>query len=117
MDNLNYAKKENRTTRGEKCLERYWFPQIFLITQKKPFYASPRSPGYTKSSSSMLSMPRHTKHGWTHQVHIENARIQLEEDKKFLDQLGFVVKVSVDVITSGDISTAILRKAECEKVS
>jgi len=45
------------------------------------------------------------------------VRIKLEEEKNFLEHLGFVVKVTADVITSGDISTAILRKAECENVS
>ena len=65
----------------------------------------------------VVDATQHTKHGWTHQAHIENARIQLEEEKNFLEHLGFVVKVTVDVITSGDISTAILRKAECENVS
>lgn len=60
---------------------------------------------------------QHTKHGWTHEAHIENIRIQLEEEKNFLKNLGFVVTISVDVITSGDIVTAILRKAQCENVS
>ena len=49
----------------------------------------------------------------SHRAHIENAWIQLEEEKNFLEHLGFVVKVNIDVITSGDISTAILTKAGC----
>lgn len=53
----------------------------------------------------------------SHRAHIENAWIQLEEEKNFLEHLGFVVKVNVDVITSGDISTAILTKAGCENIS
>ena len=52
-----------------------------------------------------------------HPAHFENVRIQLEEEKNFSEHLGFVVKVTIDVITSGDITTAILRKAECENVS
>ena len=50
-------------------------------------------------------------------IPIKNVRIQLEEEKKFLEHLGFVVKVNVDVITSGDIPIAILLKAGCENVS
>ena len=53
----------------------------------------------------------------SHRAHIENAWIQLEEEKNFLEHLGFVVKVNVDIITSGDISTAILTKAGCENIS
>ncbi|HUT39203.1 MAG TPA: universal stress protein [Methanoregula sp.] len=52
-----------------------------------------------------------------HPAHFENVRIQREEEKNFPEYLGFVVKVTVDVITSGNISTAILRKTECENVS
>ena len=50
-------------------------------------------------------------------AHIENTRIQPEEEKNFHEHLGFVVNVNVDVITSGDIPTAILLKAGCENVS
>ena len=53
----------------------------------------------------------------SHRAHIENAWIQLEEEKNFLEHLGFVVKVNVDVITSGDTSTAILTNAGCENIS
>ncbi len=93
-------------------------PTDFSDYAKKTILCLTKIPGiHEVVLQHVVDATRHTKHGWTHQVHIENARIQLEEDKKFLEQLGFVVKVSVDVITSGDISTAILRKAECEKVS
>jgi hypothetical protein len=37
-------------------------------------------------------------------------------EKNFLEHLGFVVKVNVNVITSGDISTAILTEAGCENI-
>ena len=59
----------------------------------------------------MVSMPP------AHQAHIDNARIQLDEEKNFLEHLEFIVKVTVDVITSGDISTAILTEAGCENIS
>lgn len=65
----------------------------------------------------VVDATRNTKHGWTHEPHIRNAKIQLEEEKALLEGLGFEVKVIVDVITSGDVPTAILTRAESEKVS
>lgn len=92
-------------------MERYSFPQIFLNTQKNhcmphqdPKDAGSRPPACCRCHSS-------------YKAHIENARIQLEEEKNFLENLGFVAKVAVDVITSGDIPTAILPKAGCENIS
>jgi nucleotide-binding universal stress UspA family protein len=59
---------------------------------------------------------------WTHgQPRIENTQLLLEEKKKFLEQLGLRVRISVDVIvnaiTKGTISHAILEIAETENVS
>lgn len=59
---------------------------------------------------------------WTHgQPRIENTQLLLEEKKKFLEQLGLRVRISVDVIvnaiTQGTISHAILEIAETENVS
>ena len=65
----------------------------------------------------VVDATRHTRHGWTHGAHIENTKIQLDEEKNFLERLGFAVKMTVDVITSGDISASILRTADCENVS
>jgi hypothetical protein len=53
----------------------------------------------------------------SHQAHIENARIQLEQEKDFPEHLGLIVKRTVDVISGGDISTAILTEAGCENIS
>ena len=53
----------------------------------------------------------------SHQAHIENARIQLEQEKNFPEHLGLIVKRTIDVISGGDISTAILRTAGCENIS
>ncbi|HWS21931.1 MAG TPA: universal stress protein [Methanoregula sp.] len=93
-------------------------PTDFSEYAKKTILCLTKIPGIQEVVlQHVVDATQHTKHGWTYQAHIENAKIQLEEERKFLQQLGFVVKVSVDVITSGNISTAILRKAECEKVS
>jgi len=59
---------------------------------------------------------------WTHgQPRIQNTQLLLEEKKKFLEQLGLRVRISVDVIvnaiTQGTISQAILEIAETENVS
>jgi nucleotide-binding universal stress UspA family protein len=59
---------------------------------------------------------------WTHgQPRIENTQLLLEEKKKYLEDLGLRVRISVDVIvnaiTQGAISHAILEIAETENVS
>ena len=93
-------------------------PTDFSEHAKKTILCLTRIPGIREIVlQHVVDATQHTKHGWTHEAHIENVRIQLEEEKKFLESLGFIVKVTVDVITSGDISTAILRKADCENVS
>ena len=93
-------------------------PTDFSEHTKKTIICLTRIPGLQEIVlQHVVDATQHTKHGWTHEAHIENVRIQLGEEKKFLESLGFIVKVTVDVITSGDISTAILTKADCETVS
>jgi len=58
-----------------------------------------------------------TKRGWTHEPHIANARMQLDEEKDFLEHSGFTVRVIIDVMRSGDIPMKILRTAEREDIS
>lgn len=58
-----------------------------------------------------------SKRGWTHEPHIENAKLLMEEKKEFLENLGLKVKTKVDVITEGDVAREILVTAEKEKVS
>jgi nucleotide-binding universal stress UspA family protein len=65
----------------------------------------------------VVDATHYSRHGWTHEPHIRNARIQLGEEKDQLEGLGFSVTVTVDVITSGDIATAILLRAKSEDVS
>ncbi len=57
------------------------------------------------------------KHGWIHGPHIENAKILMEEKKKYLENLGLKVKIKVDVITEGEVYIEILETAEKEKAS
>jgi nucleotide-binding universal stress UspA family protein len=93
-------------------------PTDFSEYAKKTMLCLTKIPGIQEIVlQHVVDATQYTKHGWTHEAHIENVRIQLEEEKNFLEHHGFVVKVTVDVITSGDISTAILRKAEYENVS
>jgi len=92
-------------------------PTDFSEYSKKTIVCLTVIPGITEVVlQHVVDATRHTRHGWTHQAHIENARIQLEEEKKFLEHLGFVVRGNVDAITSGDIPAAILTKAGCENV-
>lgn len=58
-----------------------------------------------------------SKRGWTHEKHIENARILLEEKKEYMKRRGLEVKTEVEVITIGDVPRVILDTAEKEKVS
>jgi nucleotide-binding universal stress UspA family protein len=102
----------------KKMFGKVLVPTDFSEYAKKTILCLTRIPGIQEVVlQHVVNATQPTRHGWTHQAHIENVRIQLDEDKKFLEHLGFVVKVTVDVITSGDISSAILKKAECEKVT
>lgn len=58
-----------------------------------------------------------SRRGWTREPEIENARIELEEQKRHIESLGPVVKVQLSVITTGDVTSAILAEAEREHVS
>jgi nucleotide-binding universal stress UspA family protein len=58
----------------------------------------------------------YSKRGWTHEGEIENSRLLLEQHKLDLERLGLIVRVQVDVITSGSIPGRILDGAAAEKV-
>lgn len=58
-----------------------------------------------------------SKHGWTHEPHIEDAKIRLEEHKEHLESSGLKAKTKVEVITYGNIPNTILETADEEKVS
>ncbi len=93
-------------------------PTDFSEDAKKIIVCLTRIPGIKEIVlQHVVDATRYTKRGWTHEPHIRNARIQLEEEKGPLEDLGFAVNVTVDVITSGDIPTAILKRAESENVS
>jgi nucleotide-binding universal stress UspA family protein len=55
--------------------------------------------------------------GWIYNSQIENAKIRLEEQKKYLESFGVQVKVRLDVITSGNVPGGIVSAAEEENVS
>ncbi|MDO9033616.1 MAG: universal stress protein [Methanoregula sp.] len=62
-----------------------------------------------------------SRHGWTHDPHIENIKILLAEKKEYLEKLGLTVITSVDVIanviTQGSVPQAIVEAAESHNVS
>jgi nucleotide-binding universal stress UspA family protein len=59
----------------------------------------------------------YSKRGWTHEPDLQKAKIILDEEQEFLKRSGFEVKPIVQVITSGDISSAIQEIAEKEGAS
>lgn len=63
----------------------------------------------------VVDATHHSKRGWTYGPAIENARIVLQEEEKWLNDTGFSVSTRLEVITSGDIPRAILEVAQQEK--
>jgi nucleotide-binding universal stress UspA family protein len=98
--------------------EKVLVPTDFSEHAKKTIVCLTRIPGVREVVlQHVINATHYTKRGWTHETEIENAKIQMDEEKKVLERLGFSVKVKIDVITSGSVSAAILTAAECEKVS
>jgi nucleotide-binding universal stress UspA family protein len=60
---------------------------------------------------------RPSLHGWTYGPAIENARILVDEKKKFLESRGYKVDTRFEVLTGGDIFQEILRCADATGVS
>lgn len=58
-----------------------------------------------------------SKRGLAQEPYVQNAMINLEEQKKRLESIGLEVKLKVDVINGGDVSQAILETVNKEKVS
>jgi nucleotide-binding universal stress UspA family protein len=65
----------------------------------------------------IIDATQYSIHGWTHEPERENARLLMEEKKKYLNEHGLEVVTAVDAITSGTMSGRILEIAEREKVS
>ena len=53
-----------------------------------------------------------SRHGWTHDREIENAKMLLTAHRKPLEGAGLKVSVELEVITSGDIASRILATAD-----
>ena len=62
-----------------------------------------------------------SRHGWTHDAHIEDAKMLMAEKKEYLENLGFSVITSIDVIvnviTQGSVHQAIIEAAKTHNVS
>ncbi len=98
--------------------ERILVPTDFSDHAKKTLICLTRIPGLREVVLlHIVDATRYTKSGWTHEPEIKNAKILLEEEKKFLESLGFEVKVRLEVITAGDIATAIIDTAKKEHAS
>ncbi len=93
-------------------------PTDFSDNAKQIILCLTRIPGiHEVALQHVVDATHYTKRGWTHEPHIRNAKIQLGEEKELLEDLGFSVTTAVDVITSGDIATAILKRAKSENAS
>lgn len=93
-------------------------PTDFSDNAKKILLCLTKIPGITEIVlQHVVDATHYTKRGWTHEPHIRNAKILLGEEKELLEGLGFTTTVAVDVITRGDIATAILKRAKSEDVT
>jgi nucleotide-binding universal stress UspA family protein len=65
----------------------------------------------------VVDATHYNRSGWTHEPEIENAKIHLHEEKKFLEELGVTASMRLEVITGGDIASSIIHAAKEERVS
>ena len=65
----------------------------------------------------IIDATQYSIHGWTHEPERENAKLLMEEKKKFLEDRGLKAVTFVDAITSGTMSQRILEVADRENVS
>jgi nucleotide-binding universal stress UspA family protein len=98
--------------------EKILVPTDFSDHAKKTLVCLTRIPGIREVVLlHIVDATRFTRSGWTHEPEIENARILLKEEKKFLEDLGLQVRIRLEVITGGDIASAIIEAAKKEHVS
>ncbi len=110
--------QERENVGCKDMLGRVLVPTDFSDNAKKILLCLTKIPGITEVVlQHVVDATHYTKRGWTHEPHIRNAKIKIGEEKELLEDLGFSVTVAVDVITSGDIATAILKRAKNEHVS
>ncbi len=98
--------------------EKILFPTDFSEHAQKTLECIGEIPGVKEVMLMHVVDATHpSKRGWTHEPHIENAKLRLDEQKEHLEGIGLKAKTKVEVITQGDIARAILDEAEKEKVS
>jgi nucleotide-binding universal stress UspA family protein len=103
---------------NELMFEKILIPTDFSDHAKKTLICLTKIPGIkVVVLLHVIDATQYTRSGWTHEPEIENARILLQEEKKFLESLGFEVVTRLEVITSGDISSSIIDASKKEKVS
>lgn len=94
------------------------FPTDFSESVKKTIECIGDIPGVKEVLLLHIIDATHpSKHGWIHGQHIEDAKIRLGEQKEHLENLGLKVDAKVETITYGNVSDAILKTADDEKVS
>jgi len=98
--------------------EKVLFPTDFSDYARKILECIGEIPGIKKVFLLHIVDATHpSKRGWVFDPEIEKAKIYLEEDKKFLENLGLETETKVKAITAGDVPRAIMDTADEEKVS
>ena len=98
--------------------EKVLVPTDFSDHAKKTLRCVTRIPGIgVLVLLHVIDATQYTRRGWTHEPEIENARLLLSDEKKFLESLGMTVITRLEIITSGDIAASIIDVANREKVS
>jgi len=98
--------------------EKILFPTDFSEFAQRMIPCIPSIPGVKDVVLlHIIDATQYSIHGWTHEPERENARLLMEEKKKYLNEHGLEVVTAVDAITSGTMSGRILEIAEREKVS
>ena len=96
--------------------EKVLFPTDFAESAQKTLECIGDIPGVKEVVLLHVIDATHpSKHGWIHGQHIEDAKIRLGEQKEHLKNL--IVSTKVEIIKNGNISDAILKMADDEKVS
>lgn len=117
-DTLNYEHRNKLHSPKKPMFERILVPTDFSDHAKKTLICLTKIPGIREVVLlHIVDATLYTRRGWTHEPEIENAKILLNEEKRYLENLDFKVNTRIEVITGGDIASSILETAKKEKAS
>jgi nucleotide-binding universal stress UspA family protein len=103
---------------GEYMFEKVLFPTDFSEFAQRMLGCVTEIPGVREVVLlNIIDATEYSIHGWTHEPERENAKILIQEKKKYLEEQGLNVVTYVDAITSGTMAQRILEVADREKVS